>query len=335
MRAVRLTPDGIELHDDVPDPVAGPGQAVVEVLAAGLCHSDLTVAARPEHPFALPVTLGHELAGRVVALGPGAAGPAVGDLVAGYGPRGCGTCRSCFRGDVNVCRRRPVGLFPPGLGADGALAERVVVDAASLVPADGLDPAVAAALTDAGLTAQHAVRRLDVAAGDLVVVIGVGGLGHLAVQLARLRGCRVVAIDVVEAKLELALRAGAERAVLPDDAEQAVAELAVGGADAVVDLVASESTLAAAARLVGAGGVVSIVGVGSARLPVGMHAVPLGTRVDVPFWGSRGDLVDVLELGRRGLLEVETEAVGFDDVVATYDRLDRGDVLGRAVLVPR
>lgn len=343
MRALQF--DGTDLAVvDRPDPVAGPGQALVAVRGAGLCHSDLTVMGRPvdAHPFPLPMVLGHELAGTVVEVGSGVTSVVVGDDVAGYGPRGCGTCRSCLRGEDNYCRRRPAGLFPPGLGADGGLAELVVVDARCLLAAGGVDPAQAAALTDAGLTALHAVRRalegLSTVGELSVVVVGVGGLGHVAVQLLRHLGVgRIVAVDVRDDKLDLARSLGATDPLRssPSLVEE-VRDLTDGtGVDVVLDFVASDATLAAAAAMVAVGGTVSIVGVGSGRLPVGLHALPLGVRVDLPFWGTRADLHDVLALARAGQVTVHVTPFGLDQAVAAYRLLDQGALLGRAVVQPQ
>lgn len=342
MRALQF--DGTDLSVvDRPDPAALPGQAVVAVGGAGLCHSDLTVMSRPVdlHPFPLPMVLGHELAGTVVEVGPGVTTLAVGDQVAGYGPRGCGGCRACAQGEDNYCRHRAGGAFPPGLGADGALAEFVTVDARYLVSSEGVDVLQAAALTDAGLTAWHSVRRAMEGCPPIgevtVVVLGIGGLGHLAVQILRHLGVtRIVAVDVSEEKLALARRSGATRTLLagPELSDE-VRELTRGlGADVVLDFVASEATLAASATMAAIGGWISIVGVGSGTLPVAMHAVPLGTRIDLPFWGTRSDLHDVLELARVGALDVQVSSFGLDEAAQAYDLLDRGAVLGRAVVRP-
>ncbi|MCW2785373.1 MAG: oxidoreductase [Marmoricola sp.] len=341
MRALLF--DGASLSMvDRPDPHPGPGQAVVAVLGAGLCHSDLTVMRRPgdAHPFALPIVLGHELAGTVVEIAHDVSSVRVGDVVAGYGPRGCRICRRCVSGAMNYCRQRPPGLFPPGLGSDGALAEYVVVDADSLADTGGIDPLQAAALTDAGLTAQHAIGRA--LAGRAVpnvltvVVIGIGGLGHVAVQLlVRLGIGQVLAVDVSAEKLTLAADLGATHVLLAGQAVEAVRELTSGlGADAVLDFVASETTLVQAARMVAIDGVISVVGVGSGRLPVAMHSVPLGTRVDVPFWGSRPELDQVLAIARTGGLRVDVTAFALDQASAAYELLDRGAVRGRAVVRP-
>ncbi|MEV4999719.1 zinc-binding dehydrogenase [Nocardioides sp. LML1-1-1.1] len=343
MRAFVLDRDGWGLMD-VPDPRPGRGQVVVRTTAAGLCHSDLTLAGRDPgaHPFALPLVLGHELAGTVVELGPGVAPGelSVGTPVVGYGPRGCGRCTTCAAGAENYCRA-PGPRFPPGLGAQGALADHVAVDATHLLAAPCVDPAQGAALSDAGLTAAHALGRALGALGlppaeVSVVVVGIGGLGHVAVQLARRTGARVVAVDPVPAKRALAARLGADVVLAPgEDLEPAVRVLTEGrGADVVLDLVGSPATVAQAAALVAVNGVVSVVGVGSGRLQVGMHALPLGVRTDLPFWGTRPELAALLDLAAAGEVRVEVEEVALADVADTYARLAAGTVPGRAVMVP-
>lgn len=343
MRAYVLTATGCELTE-VPDPVPGPGQVVVRTTAAGLCHSDLTLAARaPQaHPFALPIVLGHELAGTVVEVPSGVTGLRVGDTVVGYGPRGCGRCVSCSAGAENYCRVGAGGRFAPGLGADGALADYVAVDAGHLVPAVDIAPSQGAALTDAGLTAFHALNRALSTQPPLrakaaaVVVIGVGGLGHAAVQLARLAGAEVIAIDRAASKLALATALGVEHVVAAGaTTADHVRELTGGrGADVVLDLVAGDETLRQAAAMLAVDGVLSIVGVGSGRLPVGMHALPLGARTDLPFWGTRAELAELLRLARSGQVHLEVEEFSLERTAEAYAALDRGEVRGRAVVLP-
>jgi alcohol dehydrogenase, propanol-preferring len=326
---------------DLPDPHAGPGQAVVAVETAGLCHSDLTVMDRErgQLAFELPAVLGHEMAGTVVEVGHGVTTVSVGDAVAGYGPRGCRSCRACAEGAENYCRRRAAAPSPmPGLGAAGALCELTVVEERYLVRTGDLDPVQAAALTDAGLTPYAAIRRALPQRRGTAVVMGVGGLGHLAVQLLALLGdVRVIAVDVTPGRLAQATALGADHA-LPADADvvDSVAELTEGqGADAVFDLVASDITLSAAASMLALDGVLSVVGVGSGRLAVGMHAVPLGTRIDTPFWGSLPELHEVLALGRHGAIEVTTREFGLEETARAYGLLRDGAVLGRAVVRPQ
>ncbi|MEG9224700.1 NAD(P)-dependent alcohol dehydrogenase [Aeromicrobium sp. Sec7.5] len=328
---------------DVPRPEVGPGQVLLDVLAAGLCHFDVSVMAWPADafPYALPMTLGHECAGRVAATGAGVSAVAVGDLVAVYGPWGCGTCEACSQGRENYCTRAvSLGIRPPGLGRDGALAEQMLVDdERHLVPLEGLDPVQAVPLTDAGLTPYHAVKAAlpVLTPGATVVVIGVGGLGHVAVQLLRaLTSVRVVAIDVDAKRLDGARTAGAEEVLLADDrTAERVRDLNDGqGVRAVFDFVGSQSTLDLAAAVAGAEAHVSIVGVGGGSLPVSFRTMPFGATVRCSYWGTRHELVEVMALARSGAIVVEHELISLEDVPEAYERLRVGRVHGRAVAVP-
>lgn len=323
---------------ELPAPHPGPGEALVRVEAAGLCHSDLTIMDREPStlPFELPIVLGHEMAGTVVDVAPGVTTLSVGDAVAGYGLRGCTTCSACAAGSENYCRVPTSPPIMPGIGAPGALAEFVVAPAHCLVPAGGLDPAQAATLTDAGLTPFAAIRRALPKGGGTAAVVGVGGLGHVALQLLRASGTRVIAIDVTEDKLRAARTWGADFALLSGGAVvHRVRELTHGrGVDAVFDFVASDATLAAGATMLAPDGTLSIVGLGPGRIPVGMHAVPLGTCVDTPFWGSLPELHEVLALATHGVVEVAVEAFAMSEAAHAYDLLRRGEITGRAVVRP-
>ncbi|WP_128376338.1 NAD(P)-dependent alcohol dehydrogenase [Streptomyces cavernae] len=329
---------------EVPTPEPGPGQVLLKVTAAGLCHSDLAVMSWPEEvfPYPLPLALGHEGVGTVAALGSGATGVAVGDEVAVYGPWGCGRCRKCAAGTENYCPHAAgLGILPPGLGSPGALAEYMVVDSPRhLVPLNGLDPVQAAPLTDAGLTPYHAVKKSlpKLVPGSTAVVIGVGGLGHLAVQLLRaLTPARVVALDVSKEKLELASSVGAHETLLSDDgAADAIRELTGGnGAEVVLDFVAVPATLAVASASVASDGDVTVVGIGGGTLAVGFGGgLPFGVSASAPYWGSRVELVEVVELARQGLVVSHVETFSLDEAPLAYERLHAGEIGGRAVVLP-
>jgi alcohol dehydrogenase, propanol-preferring len=326
---------------DVPTPEPGPGEVLVRVAGAGLCHSDLHLMHWPAGalPYQLPFTLGHEIAGTVAALGPGAEGVEPGEPVLVYGPWGCGRCRACSVGAEHLCDG-DVTARGAGLGRDGGLAEYVVVPSPRLtVPLDGLDPAAAAPLADAGLTPYHAIRRvLDrLRPGASAVVIGVGGLGHVAVQLLKaLSPARVVAVDRRDEALEVAARSGADAALpAPGLAARELRRAAGGrGAALILDCVGSDETLALAAGAVAPGGQVSVLGLAGGTFPMRFGAVPLETPVIFSNWGTREELAEVVALARAGAVELEIERVPLADVPAAYERLAAGGCRGRLVAVP-
>ncbi|MGK4905216.1 NAD(P)-dependent alcohol dehydrogenase [Streptomyces albus] len=327
----------------VEDPEPGPGQVLLKVTAAGACHSDFAVMGmtRDQLRFPLPLTLGHEGVGTVEALGDGARGVAVGDSVAVYGPWGCGVCHNCAQGKENYClRAAQEGIFPPGLGAPGAMAEYLLVDdPRHLVPLGDLDPVTTAPLTDAGLTPYHAIKLSlpKLVAGSTAVVIGTGGLGHLGIQLLRaMTPARVIALDVAQEKLELARSVGAHEVLLSDTkAADRIRELTDGqGATAVFDFVGVPPTTALAGQSVGIEGDVTLVGIGGGTLPVGFGILPYETTVRSPYWGSRAELEEVLALARQGVLDIHVERFALDEAPRAYELLHEGKINGRAVMVP-
>ena len=224
MRAVRLhRPNSEPALVEIPTPAPGPGEVLLKVDAAGLCHSDLHLMELAEGtlPYTLPFTLGHETAGTVVALGPGADGVCEGDRVVVHARWGCGRCWACLQGMENCCEQTvgELGAHGGGVGRDGGLADYMLVPSARyLIGVGDLDAAVAAPLSDAALTPYHAIKRVahQLRPGATAVVIGVGGIGQMAVQLLRaLTSVRVVAVDVRADALELASGAGADVASAP------------------------------------------------------------------------------------------------------------------------
>jgi propanol-preferring alcohol dehydrogenase len=326
----------------VPRPQPGPGQVLLEVRAAGLCHSDLHLMHWPAGtlPYELPFTLGHEVAGNVAGLGPGAEGVDVGDSVIVYGPWGCGRCAHCSLGEEHLCGARGRRGSGSGLGRDGGLADYMIVPSPRLTVALGdLDPVAAAPLADAALTPYHAIRRAlpSLREGGVALVIGVGGLGHVAVQILRaLTSCRVVAVDRRETALELAARDGAHVTLAADGLTADEVRRAAGGRGAalVIDCVGVEQTVELAAATVAPGGHVSILGVGGGTFPMRFGAVPFETSVVLSNWGTRAELADVVALARAGAIHVDVERVRLADVPAAYERLEAGDVSGRIVAVP-
>jgi alcohol dehydrogenase, propanol-preferring len=327
----------------VADPSPGPGQVLLQVTAAGACHSDEFLMGLPAEHFryGLPLTLGHEGCGIVAQLGQGVTGVAVGDAVAVYGAWGCGYCHLCAQGKENYCTNADaLDIRPPGLGAPGAMAEFMLVDSPRhLVPLGGLDPITNVSLTDAGLTPYHAIKSAMTALmpGSTAVVIGTGGLGHVAIQILRaITSATVIALDVNEAKLELARDVGAHHVLLSDDhAVGAIRDLTGGlGADAIFDFVSAPSTTTIAAASAAVEAEIRVVGIGAGVVPVGFHTTAWNVGVRAPYWGSRSELIEVFDLARAGLITVEVETYSLDDAPKAYQRLHDGQVRGRAVIVP-
>jgi propanol-preferring alcohol dehydrogenase len=341
MRAYRMLAPGVARLVEVPVRDPGPGQVRLDVLAAGLCHSDLHVVdGGAAATWGLPFTLGHEVCGTVAELGAGVTTWAVGDQVVVHAPWGCDACERCAAGMSNYCdRRAALPAAGIGLGTDGGMAEALVVDATRLVAAPGIDAATAAVLTDAALTSFHALSGVrDLLGTDTtVVVIGVGGLGHVAVQLVRAlaAGTRVIAVDTRDEALELARRLGVDAVARPGpDTHGAVTRITGGrGADVVLDFVGADATIELGARALRPAGELVLVGSGGGRLVVTKPgALPAGARVRLPFWGSRPELVQVIELTRNGLLQVETTTMPLADAATAFDLLRDARVVGRLVL---
>ncbi|WP_025273198.1 NAD(P)-dependent alcohol dehydrogenase [Haloglycomyces albus] len=339
-REVGGSPEVVEL----PKPEPGPGEVLLKVTAAGLCHSDIAVMSFPadQISFPLPLTLGHEGTGVVEAVGPGVTGVATGEDVAVYGPWGCGRCSKCAAGKENYClNAAKQHIFPPGLGAPGAMAEYMIVDdPRHLVPLKGLDPVKTAPLTDAGLTPYHAIKASlpKLVPGSTAVVIGTGGLGHVGIQLLRaMTSARVVAMDVTEEKLALAKEVGAHEAVLSDkNAAGKVRELTDGrGAEAVFDFVGAPPTVTTAGSCAAIEGDVTIVGLGGGELGVGFGKLPYEVSVTSPYWGSRDELIEVFELAHSGSVNVHVETYSIDEAPQAYEKLHNGEIMGRAVVAPK
>ena len=234
---------------EVPVPEPGAGQVLIKIGGAGACHSDLHILEAPPKPgpARAPFTLGHENAGWVEKLGPGATGFAVGDPVIVYGPWGCGLCMNCRVGRENYCQN-PGNIKAGGLGSDGGMAPYFLVPSTRfLIPLGTLDPREAAPLSDAALTSYHAVKRSLhlLGPGSTAVVIGAGGLGQMAIQILRvLSGATtIIAVDTSADKLKIAKDMGADEVLLSGDAAVTrIKDMTRGqGAELVLDMVGVES----------------------------------------------------------------------------------------------
>jgi propanol-preferring alcohol dehydrogenase len=325
MRAFRLTDWGAApAHEEVPVPSPGPGQVLVRVAGCGLCRSDLTMRQMPRPAgeklgWQMPFTLGHETAGWLDD----------GTPVALAATASCGTCWFCVRGLESGC---PHGLTGRGYGRDGGLAEYVLADRRGVLPLGGLDPRHAGPLTDAGATAYHAVRRAlhRIVPGGAAVVIGAGGLGAFAVQFLRvLTSARVIAVDPLAGRVAYAETIGAHEVM--SDVELLPRRL---GADAVLDFVGSDQTIAAGIAAVRPGGAYGLIGSAGGRLErPWFGTLPRDGEV-YTFQGSTiADAQEVIALAGAGLVRNQVEEFPFEKVEEAYERLAAGTLAGRAVVV--
>lgn len=326
----------LELVDrPVPEP-SRPTDVLVRIGGAGVCATDLHAIEGLMEPagVTLPRVLGHENAGWVEAVGAGVATVTAGDAVLVYPPYSCGLCLACRRGNDMHCDHHEF----TGLSVDGGFAEYVLVTERSLLklPA-GVEPADVAPHADAGLTAYHAVRRLAHLAvpGTTAVVIGVGGVGHIALQLVReLGSSRVIAVDTDERRRLLADELGAD-VVVGDDAGDAVGDLTGGrGADLVFDFVGTDATHATSLAMLARGGAYSIVGYGGMVAAPSAALVVSEQSIHGNLVGTWVDLWELLQLHAAGRVRLKTEVHPLDSVNDVLDKLRAGEVTGRAVLVP-
>jgi propanol-preferring alcohol dehydrogenase len=344
VKAYRIFADGMRF-DDVPMPEPRDGEVLLKVAGCGACHSDLHVeaaAAAGKLAWDLPFTLGHEITGWIEAFGgkaPGFLSP--GDPVAVYCAWGCGECAACRRGSDNFCEKFRA-LRGLGLGRDGGMAPYVVVPGAHyLVPLGDLDPYAAAPLADAGITAYHAIsrsRRALEVDDATALVIGVGGLGHLGIQVLRaISNARIIALDISPEKLALATELGAD-AALRSDAEDVLPQVreAAGGrsVDFVADFVGVQSTMDVARKSVRPDGEVVLVGLGGGAVPVRQGSVPYGARFSIPFYGSIEDLRETLALAAAGRIKSRVARYPLEQAPDAFTAMREGTLEGRAVICP-
>lgn len=352
---MRLVAAGQPLEEIlVETPTPGPGSALVKVEAAGVCHTDIHLISggydlgegrrlsSTGGGTLLPLTPGHEIAGKVESLGrTEPSGFKVGDRVVVYPWVGCGACRKCRSGKENLCEGTPKFL---GFQKDGGYAEYVLVPHTRyLVHADGIDLPQAATLACSGLTAFSAVRKCGVGSDDLLLVIGAGGLGSTAIQVAKkTTDAKVAVADVDESKLQLASKLGADWTLNTAETDakallSKVKELNQGrGVDAVVDFVGKPATVSLGLRLLGHEGRLVLVGLvgGAAQLP--LPILPLyGSQIRGNFTGTLGELVELVEMARKGVVTpVVTGSYRLEEANEVLAKLERGEMTGRAVLVP-
>ena len=321
--------------EERPVPEPGPGQVLVRIEASGLCHTDIHAAhgdwpVKPIPPF-VP---GHEGVGRIEAVGPGVTVRSVGDRVAlPWLGHACGRCDHCVGGWETLCEQQQ----NTGYSIDGCFAEYAVADAAYVVPVpDDVTSIDAAPLTCAGVTTYKAVKVAGITPGERVAVYGIGGLGHLAVQYARLVGAVVIAVDVDDEKLDMARELGADHVVNARTADPVAAVEALGGADVAIVLAVFPTVFEQAMASLRRGGRLVCVGLppeseGPMALPI-FPTVLKGISVIGSIVGTRQDLAEVFDLHARGRTRVITETRKLDEVNDAVADVLAGRTAARIVL---
>ncbi|MBB3358473.1 propanol-preferring alcohol dehydrogenase [Novosphingobium capsulatum] len=317
----------------VPIPQPGPGQVLVRIATCGVCHTDLHAACgdwpvKPQPPF-IP---GHEGVGHVVAVGPGVVGVKEGDCVGvPWLHSACGHCPHCLGGWETLCHEQQ----NTGYSVNGGFAEYALADAAYVghIPA-GLDLVEVAPILCAGVTVYKGLKMTDTKPGDWVAISGIGGLGHMAVQYAKAMGRKVIAVDVDEAKLDLARRLGAELTVnaVQDDAA-AFVQAHCGGAQGVLVTAVSRKAFEQALGMAARGGTVVLTGLPPGDFPLSIFNTVLGgITVRGSIVGTRLDLIEALDFAAAGKVRATVETVKLEDINATFERMTAGTIEGRVVL---
>ncbi|WP_025596676.1 alcohol dehydrogenase [Burkholderia sp. WSM2230] len=332
MKAVQVNAAGGPLtvvEREIPQP--GDGHVRIKVQACGICHSDSLTKEGLWPGLQFPRVPGHEIAGVIDALGAGIEGWAVGQRV-GVGWHGghCGRCARCRQGDFVLCEKAQV----PGISYDGGYAEFVVapVEALASIP-DDLSDTDAAPLLCAGITTYNALRNSGARAGDVVAILGIGGLGHLGVQFARQMGFRTVAIARGQDKASLAKELGAHHYI--DSRAQNVAEelQKLGGARVILATVTSGKAMSAAVGGLGLNGKMIMVGISEEPVEVPIAQFIMG-RNSIQGWpsGTSADSQDTLAFSALSGVKPMIEEFPLDRAAEAYERMMSGDARFRVVL---
>lgn len=320
---------GLEVTDVV-DPRAGPGDVVVRVAACGMCHTDLHYLDHGVRPFKEPpLVLGHEVAGTVATVGPNVRDWAEGDRVLIPAVLSCGRCRYCRAGRENLCER----LVMLGNNIDGGYAEYIAVPAAELVAVpDDLPLEHAAVIADALSTPYHAVKhRGRVRAGDVVAVMGCGGVGLNVVQCATVAGARVIAIDVNPERLAVARRLGAEVTIDPsgvDRLDKHVRSLTGGGVDVAFEAIGNATTIRDAYGLLRKGGRLCVIGYTPETVSLSAARLMYYELEVVGSLGCGGgeypEIIELVRAGRLQLAPIVSGCIPLEDIDDGFDRLRHG-----------
>ena len=318
---------------ELPVPTPGPGQALVEIFASGVCHTDLHAADGdwPVKPT-LPFTPGHEGAGIVAALGPGVSHLKLGDRVGiAWLHSACGHCKFCLSGWETLCLEQKNS----GYSVDGSFAQYALAQADYLgrIP-ENLSFVDAAPILCAGVTTYKGLKETETRPGEWVVISGIGGLGHVAIQYARAMGLRVAAVDLGPEKIALARKLGAEIAVDAKTQDPAVEiQKQIGGAQGVLVTAVSTIAFKQAIGMLRRGGTCVLNGLPPGEFPISIFDVVLNRyTIRGSIVGTRLDLEEALTFAADGHVKATIETQPLESVNDVFARLKSGQVNGRVVL---
>jgi propanol-preferring alcohol dehydrogenase len=319
--------------EDVSVPRPGSGQILLRVVASGVCHTDLHAADGdwPVKPT-LPFIPGHEAVGSVAAVGPDVRLAKEGDRIGvPWLHSACGICEYCITGWETLCKQQQ----NTGYSVNGGFAEYVLAPAAYVgnIP-DNLDFADAAPILCAGVTTYKGLKQTETKPGDWVVIVGAGGLGHVAVQYAKAMGLHVAAVDISYEKLELAKSLGAELVVNSAEKDPvAVIQNQIGGAHGVLVTAVSPKIFRQSIDMLRRGGTCTLVGLPPGDFPTPIFDVVLkGITVRGSIVGTRKDLQESLQFAAEGKIKPTIETQPLDVINEVFARLRRGKVNGRVVI---
>lgn len=318
---------------EVERPTPGPHQALVRLISTGVCHTDLHAMegdwpVKPEPPF-IP---GHEGVGVVEEVGPDVEEVKVGDVVGNaWLWSACGHCEHCRTGWETLCEDQLNG----GYSADGSFGEYMLVDAryAPVIP-EGVDPMEVAPILCAGVTVYKGLKETEVRPGQWVVISGVGGLGHLAVQYAVAMGMRVVAVDISDEKLKLAAEHGAELTINAKDADPvAKIQEEVGGAHGVLVTAVHPQAFGQAIAMTRRGGTIVFNGLPAGDFPAPIFEIVIkGLTIRGSIVGTRQDMVEALEFYAAGKIHPTVSTRPLEDINDIFDEMRQGKIDGRVVI---
>ena len=350
MKSYQLVDYGKPLEPvDIATPQPTGDEVLIEVLAAGVCHSDLHIwegsydlgggkrLSLKDRGMQLPLTMGHETAGKIVAVGPDVKDRKVGEICLVYPWIGCGECRVCRMGYENLCMKpRCIGVH-----CDGGYSDHLIVPKSKyLLPIDDLDPVVIAPYACSGVTTYSALKKLgDLIKEEPIMVIGAGGLGLMCLSILKAMGGKgAIVVDINEARRNAALKAGALAAIdgaAPDAAAQLTAAFG-GPCWGAIDLVGSSATAALGFNALAKGGKLVMVGLFGGAAPWSLPLIPMkAATIEGSYTGNLAETKELLDLVRKGAVQpIPIGRRPLSAATETIEDLRQGRIVGRVVLTP-